>query len=1077
MMNNKNVLWLIGILLLFSYSSYAQKPVTITGTVTGNTSETLPGVGVKLKGSNIASTTDINGKYAIQVPDGKGILIFSYIGYDTKEVNVNGKTQLNVDLLANVNALDELVVIGYGVQSRTTLTTSISKVSAEEFKNAPGTNPLMQLQGKVAGLSLQMSNGQPGATPQIFIRGGSSTSPETDAPLIIVDGIVGAVRNIVDLNPDDIESMQVLKDAASTAIYGARAANGIIIVKTKSGKSGATQINFKVSSGVDVQANKYDFASAEEYIYTSRKNIMNYNKTNPDFFLTGGRYGMSTGNPRNSKNTLEFLDTYIQNYGQEYVSSLITNEGWQTMTDPVTNKKLIFKETNYQDVFFQNALKMQYDFNMSGGNDKATYYFGAGYSDQKGIVLGTGYKNYNALFNGTYKMSEKWSLNANVAYSISDNDSPTSYFNSLSRSVLMPFTYRLNYESGLPAPGEGIASFRNRNHEVYYKEKNNDIKVHRVTLGLGAKWDILPGLSFAPAAYLNTSEGMENRFEAFNEIVGTRPVSANHNFFKKVQLDGVLTYDKNLTSDHHINAILGTSYTNDYTYNMTGSGNSAPTDYIPTLNATGITTQRVSTTKDTNIWGSYFSRFTYDFRKKYLFSASLRYDGSSRFAKSHKWGLFPGVSAGWNMHMEDFWQPLQAYLSSFKLRSSWGKTGNDNLTIGDSQGAYATGFSYMGQVGIMNTVLANGNLKWETTTSFDVGADIGLFNNKLTLVLDYYNKLTDDRLFAKPLTSTTGFTSITSNYGSIRNEGFELELGFNPIKNSNFSWNTAFNFSYNRGLAVKLPENGEYKNRSGGNYVYDPASNTYMKVGGLAEGEPYGQRWAYKSLGVYATDADAANAPYDVETAGRQKFGGDAIWADLDNNGRIDNNDMVFMGLIRPDKTGGMVNTFNYKGLSMRLVLDYGIGHVIDNNFRAKTNGSARNNNMMLKDALGSNVWKEQGDIATIPRYTVQSDVDYNFRNHLRFSNAIGNDSDGSNNSLYYSKGDYLAFREVSFAYLLKPKFLGKTFIKGIELTAGIYNLGYLTKYDGLSPEIFTGRDEGKYPRPRQYSFSLNLSL
>lgn len=1076
-MNNRNVLWLIGIFLLCAFSSYAQKPVTITGTVTGNTSETLPGVGVKLKGSTTASTTDINGKYAIQVPDGKGTLIFSYIGYDSKEVNVTGNTVWNVDLQANVNALDELVVIGYGEQSRTTLTTSVSKINAEEFKNAPGTNPLMQLQGKVAGLSLQMSNGQPGATPQIFIRGGSSTSPESDTPLIIVDGIVGAARNIVDLNPDDIESMQVLKDAASTAIYGARAANGIIIVKTKSGKSGDTKLNFKVSSGVDVQAGKYDFATAEEYIYTSRKNIMNYNKSNPDFFLTGGRYGMSTGNPRNSKNTLEFLDTYITNYGQEYVNSLIQNDGWQTMTDPVTNKKLLFKETNYQDVFFQNALKMQYDFSLSGGNEKGTYYLSAGHSDQKGIVLGTGYKNYNALFNATYKLSEKWSMNANVGYSISDNDSPTSYFNSLSRSVLMPFTYRLNYENGLPAPGEGIASFRNRNHEVYYKEQNNDIKVHRVTLGLGAKWDILPGLSFAPAAYLNTSEGMENRFESFNEIVGTRPVSANHNFFKKIQLDGVLTYDKNLTPDHHINAIIGTSYTNDYTYNMSGSGNSAPTDYIPTLNATVATTQRVSTTKDTKVSDSYFTRFTYDFKKKYLFSSSLRYDGSSNFARDHKRGYFAGVSAGWNAHMEDFWQPLQAYFSTFKLRSSWGQTGNDALTIANSQGAYATGYNYMGQVGILNTVLANGNLVWETTASFDVGADIGMFNNKLTLVLDYYNKLTSDRLFAKPLTSTTGFTSITSNYGSIRNQGFEVELAFNPVKNSNFSWNTAFNFAYNRGVAVKLPDNGEYKNRSGGNYVYDPASNTYMKVGGVAEGEPYGQRWAYKSLGVYATDADAANAPYDVETGGRQKFGGDAIWADLDGNGRIDNNDMIYMGQIRPDKTGGMVNTFNYKGLTMRVVLDYSIGHVIDNNFRAKTNGSARNNNMMLKDALGSNVWKEQGDIATIPRYTVQSDVDYNFRNHLRFSNSIGNDSDGSNNSLYYAKGDYLAFREVSFAYFLKPAFLKETFIKGIELTAGIYNIGYLTKYDGLSPEIFTGRDEGKYPRPRQYSFSLNMSL
>ncbi len=250
--------------------------------------------------------------------------------------------------------------------------------------------------------------------------------------------------------------------------------------------------------------------------------------------------------------------------------------------------------------------------------------------------------------------------------------------------------------------------------------------------------------------------------------------------------------------------------------------------------------------------------------------------------------------------------------------------------------------------------------------------------------------------------------------------------------------------------------------------MYDPATGQYVRVGGLAEGERFGGRWAYHLIGVYATDEDAKNAPYDVEAAGRLKVGGDAIWQDVDGNGRIDNNDMVFMGYIRPNKTGGMVNTLTYKQFTMRFVMDFAIGHVIDNSFRGRLMASARNNNMALSDVLTSKVWQNQGDIAEIPRYTVQSDADYNYRNHLRSGNNLGTSSGYStNNSLYYSKGDYLAFRELSFNYALRLPALRKIYINSIDIFAGVYNIGYLTTYTGLMPEIYVGADQGSYPRPR----------
>jgi len=1052
-----------------------QEKIRVTGKVTDEAGQPLPGVTVVEKGTLTGAVTDGKGMFSLLVaPD--AMLVFSLIGMEKREIPVNGNAVVNATLAGTSVRLNEIVAVGYGNQSRATLTTSISKVSEEEFKHAPGANPLLQLQSKVPGLTLQIGNGQPGASPDVFIRGGTTTSPNADAPLIIVDGIVSqGMRSLQDMNPDDIESVEVLKDAASTAIYGARAANGIIMVKTKTGRSGKLAVNFRYTFGIEQQAKRLDLLNAREYVELTRRNTALFNKSNPDFFLTGGRYGMSTGNPRNSNNTLEFLDVYTLEYGQEYVHHLLNNEGWETMPDPVTGKDLIFKNTDYQDVTFKNGIKQEVDVDISGGTDKATYYFGLGYLDQDGIVRGTKYKNYSALFNGTFRLTDRFSLNSKVAYQVRESNAPNNYDWVLSRSVLMPPTYRLYYENGLPAPGEGISSFRSRIHEIYYKTNYNDTKVYRTTLQLGADWDLAPGLRFSPSVYYFTAQGIENRFEAYNETVTNRPASAAHNMDRHFQFDGVLTYNKQIRK-HHLDAVLGTSYNSDYSYRLSASGREALTDHIPTLNATSDLTQRATSGKSYDALLSYFGRVSYDFDRKYIFSASIREDGSSRFSDDRKWGFFPGVSAGWNIHREDFFQGLSSVISQLKVRSSWGKTGNNSLSIFDSRGQYESGFTYMGEVGILNTTLPNTMLVWESTTAFDAGIDIGFFDGRLSLLVDYYSKLTDNRLFDRPLWSSTGFPNVKSNYGSIRNRGVEVELHAVPVRTAHFSWDLGMTFSYNKGIVVSLPENGEDKNRIGGNFVYDPATKTNVKVGGFAEGEEFGGRWAYHYLGVYQTDEEAANAPRDLNAASRTKIAGDAKFEDRNNDGKLDAADMIYMGSIRPDKMGAMVNTLKYKQLSMRIVLDWAVGHVIDNGLKSNIMGSARNNNNALRDAL-ENSWMQPGDDAKYPRYTVQSDVDYNFRNHQRWDNAIGNSGGGSNNSLYYGKGDFLAFREVSLSYMLRSPLLKKAYISGLEIFGGVYNIGYITAYDGLMPEIYTGRDYGVYPRPRQFNFGLRAGF
>jgi TonB-linked outer membrane protein, SusC/RagA family len=1075
--------WLTVLCLLVSGGfSFAQSGSTLVTGIIRNTatSEPIPGVTIQVKGTSHFTVTDMEGKFSIQVANpASASLIVSHTGYLTKEFSLQGKTVVSYTITPGNKDLDEVVVVAYGKQNRSTVTSAISTVSAKEMEHTQGANPLIAMQGKVPGLSLQISDGQPGASPQIFIRGGSSTSPENDAPLLIVDGIIGQMRNISELNPDDIESVHVLKDAASTAIYGSRAANGVIIVKTKSGKAGPANISFKATRGFDQLGKRYNFTSARDYIYVSRKAINDYNHSNPEFFLNDGRYGLSTGNPRNSRNTLEFLDTYIANYGADYVADLINNQGWETMDDPATGKKLIFKETNYQDVTFRDANKMEYDLNISGGNDKFVFYVGLGSLDQEGIVLGTDYKQYSALINTSYKISHKLSFNNSVNYQYRSSSGAWHYQNVLSRSVTMPFTYRLTYEDGLPAPGEGVSSFRNRNHEVYYKEQYNDINVYRTTISSGLEWNIIPGLTFRPTFYYFTTEGIENYFEAYNEVNINRNASAEHNFDRQSQFDGVFNYEKDFGKNHHISAVLGGSFMESYTYRMSGSGRGAPTDYIPTLNAAVDSTKRITTTKGFDKLTSVFGRVAYDYRRRYMVGISLRRDGSSRFSENNLYGLYPGISAGWNIHSEKFWSGLSQYVQTFKFRTSWGQTGNNDINRSHSRGAYSTGNNYAGQPGILSTTLPNRDLRWETTSTFDAGLDIGLLNNRVNILLDYYYKLTSDRIFDKPLDATSGFSSIKSNYGSIVNEGFEIELSATPIRTKNFTWDVNFNFALNAGYVKQLPANGEAKNRVGGNIVYNRASKQYEKVGGFAEGERFGERWAYHLIGVYATDEEAAGAPYDADANGRAKVGGDAIWEDVDGNGLIDNRDMVFMGYIRPDKTGGFSTTLTYKKLSMRFVTDFAVGHVIDNSFRGRLMASARNNNMTLTDVLSDAVWKEQGDIASIPKYTPQSDADYRFRNHLRSPHGLGSGSGyTTNNSLYYEKGDFLAFRELSVSYqLFMPAVLKRVHVQSLNLFAGVFNLGYITAYKGLMPEIYTGNDQGSYARPRMFNVGAKLNF
>ncbi len=1084
----------------------AQGQITVSGTVYDETgTEPLPGVNVTIEGKSLGTTTDFDGKYSIEIEE-SDVLVFSYLGFLTSKIPYGGQTTIDVSMQTDVRQLDDVVVIGYGTQTRSLVSSAVSKVKVEEVENTPHVNAIQALQGKVAGLAVQPTTGQPGAAARVTIRGGTQADPRGDAatngPLYIIDGVY---RNSLNgLNATDIESMQVLKDAASTSIYGARAANGIILVTTKSGKRNTpTELNVYYRGGLSTQNTQYPFTSAADYIRVSRIAANRGINLSPGERLAGTKFGYSTQNITEpgqygfNRNTLTFMDDLIGVEGQGYVDNLLNNQGFETLEDPVTGRTLIFKDNNYNDVIFNTAQTHDLNLSVSGGSDTGNYFLSLGYMDQEGTFLGTGFKQLSGTFNGNFNLRDNVLVNAGVNFAYQDNGAVLDPLrthnnnnifrtnNGINRSSRLPHTYRLLNDDGTPALGEGTGSPRNRLHELSYW--NTDTKSYLTTMNLGLDWEILEGFSFRPSVSFFRDDFNFNFFETASPEIPSRRSRRIENAFDQLLLNGLFNYKKSF-GDNNLDILWGINYTKERREFIDGTGSNAPTDIITTLNGSATDNERVISSIVENKLFSNFGRISYDYKGKYLFSASYRNDGASQFTTNNKFAFFPAFSLGWNIHQEDFWE--SKFFNRLKLRTSWGQTGSlANLSIQDTQGEFGT-TSYNFNGGATLSTLPNTGLQWETTTTYDIGVDLGLLNGRVNILLDYYNKLTDDRIISRRLPQQFGFSEISDNFGSVRNSGFEVEIGADIMNNENFSWHTDFNFAYNRTRVVELPTNGNDKNRILGGVVYDQNSGNEIQVGGLAEGErPFGI-WAFDLIGVYATDAEAANAPEDLLVSGQKfgqpKNGGDAIWRDVNNDGTIDEKDLVFVGYSSPDKIGGMVNTFKYKGLQLRFAVDYAFGHVITNGWRARSNGNARNNVMTTTDVLRDDFWKNQGDNARYPRYDNASDFDNGYRNHARFLAVTSNRNighreggNGADSTLYYEDGDFLAFREVSLAYDFPVDKLGldKTGLSNLNLSLSAFNLGYLTGYDGLTPEIYDGVDEGIYPRPFQVILGINASF
>lgn len=1088
---------------------------TVRGIVRDSlTNDPLFGVSISIKSRPDRGTvTDANGRFSLQLPSGNVTLQLRMMNYATKEVLVNNKAEHTIMLAESSSQLGEVLIVGYTEQSTKKNTAAISKLDVAELKNNPNPNPVQALQGKVAGVSIPITQGQPGiGATNIIIRGGTKPNvygsglgnnngasigaSDGSNPLVVVDGVF---RSINDVNPDDIESLQVMKDAASTAIYGARGANGVIVIKTKKGKLNAkSTVTLSHRTTWETQARDYDYLSAEEYLRLARITVANtsdaLDKNNLLYnggFSAGTRIYTKPGDYGKSVYLTALYDNILQVEGQEYVDDLLAR-GWRVMDDPINpGTKLLYADNNYQNMLWKTGVSNTENVTLSGGTDKADYNFSMGYTDQKGVLVGTAYKRYNALGNFGYQASENLKLDFMINYQQVKPKYVDAYQNDLVRAIRITPLIRTFKDDGNPALGE-LYTVRNRFHTLKYDDMRTTTE--RMVTRVAADLTIIKGLHFKPSLSYVIDDYTELFMRKATPADEVQPSMQRWkddytNSSRQLMIDQVLQYDFNIQDDHHFTVLGGVNFTRNTNHIKDMGSQRAANDYIYTINeptTTSINGSVFSNVADfaTSLGetrsASAFGQFSYDYKMKYLLSGSLRYDGFSNFTPENKYAFFPSLSAGWNIDQEDFWK--SKVVNGLKLRASWGAAGLSDLSLGDTYGQYSA-VSYAQYSGIVRGKLANPNLVWETTETMDLAVDASFFNNRLNLSVDYYNKLTKDRLTSKPLPSEGPFTSITYNNGELRNRGVEVAIGGSVVRTPSFNWHANFTFAFNRTTITKLPANGRDKNRQGGDIIFDKTSGKEIDAGGLAEGErPYGI-WAYNVLGVFATDEEAAewNSRIKDNMASPQgiivgKKGGDFIFEDVNNDGVINSKDQVFIGYRNPDKMGGIQNTFTYKGISLRINADYAIGHLISNGALARSMGQGRAfNEGAPSQALGSDVWKNQGDAGKKYARFSFADYDYGQRNYLRNGTLGNNSSYNSDVSVMFEKGDFLALREITLSYDFPASFTRKLRASGLNVSASVYNVGFLTAYQGLNPEIYSGFDPGGYPRPRQFSLGANL--
>ncbi len=1084
---------LVLVFLLITLVGFSQQK-SISGKVTDKQGSPLESVTVSEKGKQALTMTDAQGNYSVKV-DAGAVLVFTYAGFGTVEKKAGSASTINVQMGPEESMMNEVVIIGYGTQKKSRLTGSVSKLDDKVLETGVRSNPASALEGTIPGLRVQTTSGRPGSLPNIVLRGGTNYNG-SGAPLVIIDGIVR--ESLSDINPSDIESINVLKDASATAIYGARASNGVILITSKQGKKGTSRITLDARLGFNKLNIPFNFLNARDYLYWSRMSIKNsgvYDPSRLSQLTSSGPFG--TGNKLFDNNG-NFIDGNQSSLG--VWSPMILNdqnrfklgEGWQTMIDPVYGDTLLFTSFDYSKYALRpSPLTQDYNVSMSGGNDKGQYYAGFGSYDQDGFPINTFYRRVSFIFNGQYKIKPWLTSQSGINYArarwrdaVTNNEG-----NYMTRSLGAPPTMRGKNENGDLLVGRDYSDGNPAVNDDKFIRKN---QTDKFTLSQAFVINFLKNLDLRLSGTWFYNEG---DYESFNKdflrspgnIDRTRSSSASFNRDFSQTYNAVLNYTGE-TDKHHYNLMAGTEYYDIFSKGMSASGSGAPTDDFMDLGYTSSDKDKrdINSNHSQQRILSFFGRANYDYDNRYLLTFTFRRDGYSKLL-NNRWGNFPGISVGWNLANEKFMEKYSDVINLLKLRASYGVNGNVASTPGvspyigpyDLQGGYGT-TRYNGDVGFLLTGLPFPNLLWERSKTFEVGLDATIFR-KLDLSISYYDRKTDNKISSFNLPASAGYTSLTTNNGSMQNRGIEWNINYRVLRLNDWKVDFAINGAYNANKVLKLPVNGLPNNRQGGFQVYDPKTKQVIFVGGIQEGQDPNVAYAYQAVGLYRTQNDLNADANRVDLLGykvllgptlwgnltpaQQKSYypialGDVRWRDLDNNDTIDYRDQVYMGRTVPRWTGGFTASASWKNIWVSARFDYAIGFVAYDGPRAWFQSMAQGTFNTTTDV--KNTWTPDNINAKYPTYYWADQL---------FKNNTFRPS-----SMFYNKGDYLAIREINIGYSLPKEIASKIHSQGIDITLTGQNLGYLSKSTLYSPESGSvGIGGGGYPLPRTYVLALKF--
>jgi TonB-dependent starch-binding outer membrane protein SusC len=997
--------------LMFIASSALAQNRTITGTVTSSEDGLpLPGVSVKVRGANIGASTGVNGKYTLAVPTSATALEFSSLGFITRTINIGTSSTIDAALTADPKSLTEVVVTGYGVQTKREVGGAIARVTGEQFENQPMASFEKALQGRAAGVQVTASNGIPGGAMNIQIRGVGSFTGGTQ-PLYIVDGVqmsastlggLGTQTNtLAGLNSNDIASIEVLKDAASTSIYGAQGANGVVIVTTKKGKAGVTKFGANFYTGFVDQLNEYNVLNSQEYYQMRTEAVQNFN---PRF------------------TPLRVRQTVLTEMGQPIAATDADIAAIPTY--------------DWQDAIFKTGRVNNYELNATGGNEKTQFYASGSYQTSDATLTKVDFKRANFRINVDHKATEKLSFNTNISLSnIRQRSVPLGTDGSslgnpaFAAPLYAPYLRIFNADGSYNSPLQGIL-----NQNVLQVADYNDglAKTNQLVGSVSATYKILPTLtfkSFASAEYNNImgDNYRDPRTPDGATFNGLGQVYANAR--TNVQTTQTLTYG-NQFGKHKIDGFVGFEYRVEQVDQITASGTGYPSYLFRNLSA-AATPFGVGETYSGYRMLSYLGRAQYNYDDKYIVGVNFRYTGSSRFGANNKFGTFPGVTFVWNVDREDFMKDA-TWLSALKFRAGYGVTGSDRIGNFDALSLYGRNGLYNGITGIAPANLANPDLRWEKSTGLDLGIEYGLFGNRFTGSVGVYSVDNSDLLLDQTLSSLSGFGSITTNVGALTKKGIEVELTSNNFRSSTggFNWATSFVFAYATNEITSL---------------YDGLQQLPADVN-TRVGSPLGSVFTFQYAGV--NPATGRSMIYDV------------------NNNLSYNTlpvDRRFVGLNFAPYTGGLNNSFSYKGIDFEFLLQYQYGQILSDGqetFVREVGTRAAFNT--YREAYERR-WTTPGQITDIPRpYNGGQESGGNIG---RFSGTAG-----------FQPTDYIRLRTVQLGYNFPKSLLNKARLSNLRLYAQGTNLLTWTNFDGYDPE-FSGTALGIIPQSKNITFGIQVGF